>query len=916
MPKTLPECGYVLDGIECHERGDHFCVPRADHCQRFIEELCLHTKGQFLRRKFILAAWQRDDIIRPLFGTVVWSEEFQAYKRQYEIAWIEVARKALAVDTPLLTANRGWITIGDAQIGDEVYTLDGSTTTVNWVSPVFMEKRFEVRSRFGRSLIAGADHDWAVLDRRYPQGALRGVRDDGHRTKPEYRRTAISTAEMESEGLRLRTGYRFALPRHEALKGVGIRLPIDPYALGAWLGDGTSKSGAMTSHEDDQPFMRAQFEAAGYETRATAHPQVFYVLKLMTHLRWLGVLHNKHVPECYLEAPEDDRRALLQGLMDTDGWCSVKGNSLIAGFCAKSEDIARSVLFLARSLGFQAHLSIKKKSICNGKEYGPFFEVFWALSDDLPMPFRLPRKAGKVRSGTYRPQLDSITSIEPVGEGLTRCIGVEHPDSVFLAGRDLMPTANCGKTEILAALMLYLLVGDGEASAEIYGIAKTREQASLCFDVAAQMVRLQPILNKRLKIIAHKKRIYDAKTNSFYQVVAADAGGALGSNPSGVGADEICAWHDGGMWDSMRTGMGSGARRQPMMIAATTAGTDTESFAGKMHRELLGNWEKPDDDPNKLKHIFCYIRNTPMDADPWDEKNWFHASPALGDFLSVESFRKQAAEAKANPLLENGFRVLKLNQWTTQAVRWMPMHLFDESAGVKFASAKEGRDDFTGRDCWFGLDLAARQDLTAMCYLFPDPDGVSVDLLWRFWACEAAVFRLDKLNGGRFRREFVPGGWLTVTEGDVLDFDRVYADIEADARRFNILGGDADKWSSDPVLQEIQNRIYVPDDIYAYQNDFTHMSDSMHRIIEMTTERKFRWHGNPLARFCFEGAEARVAPYNPDLVRPDKPDRKSASKRIDAVPAAIMATNAWWTRGDDAISMYASMEPAVVGMEG
>lgn len=558
MPPTLPECGFVLDGIECHERGDHFCVPRADHCQKFIEELCLHTKGQFFRKRFILADWQRDEIVRPLFGEVDWSEEFQAYKRRYEIAWIEIARKN-------------------------------------------------------------------------------------------------------------------------------------------------------------------------------------------------------------------------------------------------------------------------------------------------------------------------------------------------------------GKTELLASLMLYLLVGDSEESAEIYGVAKNREQASLCFDVAAQMVNLQPVLAKRLKIIKHKKRIYDAKTNSFYQVIAADAGGALGSNPHGVGADEICAWHDGGMWDSMRTGMGSGARRQPMMIAATTAGTDTESFAGKMHREMVANTHR---------HVFTFIRNTPMDADPWDENNWHWGSPAIkSGFLSMEAFRKQAAEAKSNPLLENGFRVLKLNQWTTQAVRWMPMHLFDDSAGEIYETAQDARDAFNGRDCWFGLDLAARQDLTAMAYLFPNDDN-SVDLLFRFWCCEAALIKLDKLNNGRFVREFVKGGWLKVTEGDVLDFEQVYADIEADARRFNLLGGDADKWSSDPVLQEIQNRIYVPDDIYAYQNDFNHMSDSMHRILEMVIEKKFRWHGNPLARFCFEGAEARIATYNPDLVRPDKPDRNTASKRIDAVPAAIMAVNAWWTRGDTALSIYATQEPMVVGLEG
>lgn len=557
---NLPECGYVLDGVECTNRGDHFCVPRANHVQAFIEELLLHTKGQFFRKRFILAEWQRDEIVRPLFGTVVWSDEFAGYKRQYEIAWIEVARKN-------------------------------------------------------------------------------------------------------------------------------------------------------------------------------------------------------------------------------------------------------------------------------------------------------------------------------------------------------------GKTELLAAIMLYLLVADNEESAEIYGVAKNREQASLCFDVAAQMVNLQPILSARLKVIKHKKRIYDERTNSFYQVIAADAGGALGSNPHGVGADEIVAWHDGGMWDSMRTGMGSGARRQPMMIAATTAGTDTESFAGKMHRQMLANSELPDDDPEKLRHVFAFIRNTAMNADPWDERNWHHASPALGDYLSLEGFRKQAAEAKKNPLLENGFRVLKLNQWTSQAVRWMPMHLFDESSGERFTTAFDARKEFDGRSCWFGLDLAARQDLTAICYAFPDGDDC--DVLWRFWCPEAALYKLDQKNGGRFS-EFASNGWLKVTDGDVLDFSVVYDDIEADSRRYDFLGGDADKWSSDPVIQEIQNRVYIPDDIYAYANDFTHMSDSMHRILEMVIEERFHWHGNPLARFCFEAAEARIASYNPDLVRPDRVARNEAAKRIDAVPAAIMAVNAWQTRGMDVESIYETEMPMIV----
>lgn len=462
-----------------------------------------------------------------------------------------------------------------------------------------------------------------------------------------------------------------------------------------------------------------------------------------------------------------------------------------------------------------------------------------------------------------------------------------------------------GKTELLAGIMLYLLVADGEESGEIYGVARDRKQAGLAFDVAAQMVKFSPVLSKRLKITEYKKRIYDPRTNSFYEVIAADAQSALGSNPSGVGADEILAWPNGGMWTSMRTGMGSGARRQPLMVASTTAGSDMEGFAGTRHKEML----QVEADPDSAPHVFTYIRNTPMDADPWDEANWPLANPALGTFLSWEGMRNQALEAKTSPHAEMGFRQFRLNQWQNSTVRWMKMHLWDDTPGVVHRNASETFEAFAGDECWFGLDLAARKDLCTICYLFPRADG-SLDLLWRFWCPEAALVQLDRMNDGKFGK-FVRDGWLTVTDGDVLDFQRVYADIEADSKRFTILGGDADKWSSDPVIQEIESRTYVRE-IFAYANDFSHMSDSMHRIYEMVMEKKLRHHGNPLARFCFDSCEARVATYDPNLIRPDKPDRAVAAKRIDAVPAAVMAMNAWWTRGQDVRSIYESEELLVL----
>jgi phage terminase large subunit-like protein len=905
--ERVPVCGYTFDSVECAGKGEHFCAPRADKAQGFFEEVLMHTKGRYARKKFILADWQRDDIIRPLFGKVVWSEEYQSYKRRYEVAWLEVARKAISVDTPVLTANRGWTTVGGVEAGDQVFNLEGQPETVEFVSDVYTEMAYRVTSRFGKSLEVGIDHDWLVQDRRKPRGTLR--QPDGTRLKGDYAKYVATTGDLLNAPLKDKRGvYLNALPSIGSLKIDSGRLPVDPYCLGAWIGDGTSKSGAITAHEDDQPFMRAQFEEAGYETRSTNAPQVFYVQKLMTQLRALGVLHNKHVPEQYLLASEADRLDLLRGLMDTDGWASEKGKSLIYGFCAKNVGVADAVEFLARSVGYNTRRGIK-----HVKGYGEYHEVYFAATEGLPNPHRMPRKALKVRKSASRNQLDSIVSIEATGVKRTKCIGIQS--GFFLAGKDLMPTGQCGKTELLAGIMLYLLVADGEHSAEIYGVARDIKQAKLAFDVAAQMVIFSPVLSKRLKVSDYKKRIFDLKTNSFYEVIAADAKSALGSNPSGVGADEILAWQDGEMWSSLRTGMGSGARLQPLMVASTTAGNDTEGFAGQMHKNMERVAENPDTPENH--HIFVYIRNTPKDADPWDEANWWHANPALGDFLSLESLRKQALEARANPIAEMAFRQYRLNQWQSTTVRWMNMFAWDKKANKStvYETNEKLLNSFAGCECWFGLDLAAKQDLCSICYLFPSDDPADgVDVVWRHFICQAGLERLDRLNNGRFSTEFVRNGWLEVTPGDVLDFEVLYAAIKQDSLRFVMLGGDVDRAMSEPVIQRIRLDTGIGvDDIYAYDFTYGNVSDGMHRVFDMVTDGTFRHHANPLARFCVDATEARYKAADPDQIIPDKPNRLRASKRIDATAAAILAVNAWWTREGDVNSYYNDHEVRILG---
>lgn len=455
-----------------------------------------------------------------------------------------------------------------------------------------------------------------------------------------------------------------------------------------------------------------------------------------------------------------------------------------------------------------------------------------------------------------------------------------------------------GKSELLAAVMLYLLVADGEEEAELYGCARDRDQAALVFNVAKRMVQLSPVLSKRLQVKDANKRIVDPRTASFYQVIAADAAGALGYNPHGVAADEILAWRNRSLWDAMETGMGSGARRHPLMIAATTAGNDPQSFAAAMHNEM----QRIADEPERSPHTFVYLRNTPDDADPWDEANWKVANPALGDFLSVEKFRQQASDARNAPEKENAFRQFRLNQWVRQATRWMPMHLYKECAGDLWLKPDWARDALAGREAWGGLDLSAKFDLTAWCVLLPPEEaGGPVDVMWRFWLPEDALPKLDEANDGKFTR-WAREGWITVTEGNIQDYDRIAEDIAEDGARFEFAGVDCDEWSMWPMINRISEAVGLdPEDgsVMAYKNTYDRMTPGANEVMALVMTGRFAHHGNPVAEYCFDSVEVRRAPYNPDLVRPDKPERDKDGRRIDAVPTALMAASAWALRGED-----------------
>lgn len=231
----------------------------------------------------------------------------------------------------------------------------------------------------------------------------------------------------------------------------------------------------------------------------------------------------------------------------------------------------------------------------------------------------------------------------------------------------------CGKSELAAAVALYLLYADGEASPEVYGAAADRQQASIVFDVANSMVQMCPALMIRSKIKAATKRIDNLINNGKYQVLSADVANKHGFNVSGLVLDEVHAQPNRKLYDVLTKGSGD-AREQPLFFLITTAGNDTKSICYELHQKAKDILEGRKIDPTFYPVIFGAD-----DDDDWsDPAVWAKANPSLGITISIDKVKEAYESARQNPAEENTFRQLRLNQWVKQSVRWMPMDKWKE----------------------------------------------------------------------------------------------------------------------------------------------------------------------------------------------------------------------------------------------
>ena len=438
-----------------------------------------------------------------------------------------------------------------------------------------------------------------------------------------------------------------------------------------------------------------------------------------------------------------------------------------------------------------------------------------------------------------------------------------------------------GKSELAAAVALLLCCGDGEERAEVYGCAADRQQATIVFDVAADMVRMCPALNKRVKILASQKRIIYTPTNSFYQVLSAEAYSKHGFNIHGVVFDELHTQPNRKLFDVMTKGSGD-ARMQPLYFLITTAGTDTNSICYETHQKAKDILEG-----RKIDTTFYPVIYGADESDDWtDPRVWRKANPSLDITVGMDKVEAACNSAKQNPGEENSFRQLRLNQWVKQAVRWMPMDKWDACA---FAV---NEDELEGRVCYGGLDLSSTTDMTAFVLVFPpqDEDDKYIILPY-FWVPE------DTLDL-RVRRDHVPydlwerKGYLQTTEGNVVHYGYIEKFIEKLGERFNIREIAFDRWGAVQMVQNLEGMGFT---VVPFGQGFKDMSPPTKELMKLVLEQRIAHGGHPVLRWNMDNIFIRTDPAGNI-----KADKEKSTEKIDGAIATIMALDRAIRCGNDA----------------
>lgn len=425
-----------------------------------------------------------------------------------------------------------------------------------------------------------------------------------------------------------------------------------------------------------------------------------------------------------------------------------------------------------------------------------------------------------------------------------------------------------GKSQLAAALGVYLLVADGEPGAEVFATATKRDQARIVFDAAKAIVNQSPELRKHVQV--QRANLHVLRTHSKFEPLSSEGHSLDGLSPHGNIVDELHSHRSRVVWDKLTTGMGS--RRQPLTVCITTAGLyDPTQVGYQLHSHATAILEKMVEDDS----WFVWISSADEDDDPYEESTWEKANPNIGVSIYPSFLKQRASEALSQPSSYNSFQRLHLNRWTSQSERWLDMSAWGE------CDAEVDMDALLGRECFAGLDLSSKLDLTALALVFPPVE----DDLWRLWvrcymprSSMVERERVDHTPFSLWERQ----GWITPTDGDVIDYDYIVADIDRLSTDYALLEVAYDPWAAQQTALKLRDDYGIP--VVPMRQGYRSLSEPSKELERLIIARRLAHGGNNCLTWQMSNASVSHDPASNI-----KPDKSKQTAKIDAVVASIMA---------------------------
>lgn len=487
--------------------------------------------------------------------------------------------------------------------------------------------------------------------------------------------------------------------------------------------------------------------------------------------------------------------------------------------------------------------------------------------------------------------------------------GPEWPD-----GRRVIRTAimsigkKNAKTALVAALVLaHLCIKDLViANNQLYSLAFDREQAAIVYKYASAMILMDDYwgLADRINIVDSRKKLVERFSGSEFVALSGEKKGKHGKSAGLIAFDELADFGtDGSLFDALMTARGA-HEDSLAWIFSTQSPDDNAILSQLIDYGLKVNRGEIEDPTFKL-----FLYTVPMEADPWDEQNWYLANPALGIFKNLDSLRDEAQKAKNMPSREASFRNLHLNQRIDSEAHFITPDLW------KGCGDEPDYEDFKNREWWGGLDLSGKNDLTALELVSTGGDGIW-DVVSYFWAAGENLREKENQDRAPYTL-WAKQGFLETNPGKVIDYAWIAQKIGELLEEFKIAGIKFDRWRINDLRREMDtigiNSWILGEDwkegdvtiqpaglcLIPHGQGFKDMNPAVEVVEDMLMARKLRHGMHPVLTWCASNTRVqRDAPGN------RKFDKLKSTGRIDGMVALAMALNGATTAAEDARSVY------------